>query len=287
MDNSKIKTELKKRTVRVNNNENAIIGSGFIYSTNYDGFCLVFTAKHNLGTNYDETLLNKIIVEKQESDKFYPFKCENIIIDNQNDFAILLLKTDGIEKVTGPIEYLKLVNEDLRKERLENIILRGYPAATNNSSQENFDATFDENITLQIFKLKSSIELKSFYEDAFNNIKGLSGGGIICSIQSEIYLLGIIIEIMQFEKFKCFGFTDLNKIFTEENKCLKVQRLSKINHSLFVKRGEKKTKKETIIQYEEKKKIETRIKEYFTQYANDFFRSDPNTEIKKVEKKNN
>ena len=199
-ENDQFLTKLSVRLVNLASGQTA--GSGIIYShPTLQNKLYVLTAAHCLyedGDNFEQPL------DEIGLDFFNSFKSryecikhrinyDLVSADIDNDVAILLLKVDEVEVITGEIPIVNIVTNRNDHTRF---LSKGFPSATNGKeivaiSPEWVQRLSDKNL----FQLHLNQDFSDAYSSLYR-VDGFSGSGIFLYSGDQIYLYGIFTRFL-------------------------------------------------------------------------------------------
>lgn len=193
---------LNKVTVRISN-DNKSVGSGVVFNSGIETY--IITAKHcikdtdkSLKIDFYDSVNEIFISENFNVDNFDLLQSDNPKID----IVLIRIKNKKIEQWKA-IPEVKFANSvfDIQK----NFVFRGFPKAYNNEKPVNINVELiDQNNNFFIIKPNDEIFDSSTVEHE-ENMQGLSGSGVFFTLQSDVYLIGIISKFIgEFLRFKAF-----------------------------------------------------------------------------------
>jgi len=184
-------------------------GSGILALPGDGGLLYILTAKHVLfGDKYDTPpvkttiIIDHILSVKGKPESYQLTGADDIIAfdNNDNDLAIVIIKTPG-----GPFDRelaakSKYIDDDYGLKRCS---LRGFPAMNDNKENRSISCEFEEfragkpgHFLVHCIQL-----LDTMFDDASNNVAGLSGGGAFFEFEEKTLLLGIIMKYTDVNSF--------------------------------------------------------------------------------------
>ncbi|MCW3167936.1 hypothetical protein OMO38_05285 [Chryseobacterium sp. 09-1422] len=185
-------------TVKISCNE---VGTAVIYfpDPNVD-YVYVLTAKHCLtGKNFDkdfektDIILENIFNEEQSQYYSYNLTDSDIvhISENNEDIALLILLKKNILPLTGKQFFCQVIDTD---ETILEYEIRGFAGFNDQEADRSFKLKFDEDQkdNRSRFILRSESSLDTFYQQALENVEGLSGSGAYSVLFGSSYFTGIV-----------------------------------------------------------------------------------------------
>lgn len=163
-------------------------------------YVYVLTAKHCLtGKNFDKEFVNTDIkLEKifnEVSSTFHTYNVTEtdivIVSDDDEDMALLILAKKDIIELTGRQFFCQVIDTD---ESVEEYLIRGYANFNDQQADRSFPLRFieDEKDNRSKFTLRSENSLDTYYQQALENVEGLSGSGAYSLLYGKTYFTGII-----------------------------------------------------------------------------------------------
>ncbi len=160
----------------------------------------VFTAKHCLhGKNFDKEfkkdgiVLEKILNAKTETYHSYQLTETDVVVTSENieDLALLILPKQRIIELTGNAFYCQVADTD---PLIPDYLIRGFANFNEQQADRPFPMKFveDQKDNARLFMLKSEQQLDTYYQQALENVEGLSGCGAFSISNDNTYLTGII-----------------------------------------------------------------------------------------------
>jgi|GEM_PF-4843905 len=229
-------------------------GSGIIVkpSSNKDIF-YIFTAKHtflkeeekeqNKNLNKGEPNIDKIEVKyffnqygKLDSKGRY-FDVKEVIEILDVDIVILVIHAVGRKNEYDINDFKCIKSLSILDNSFKSCCIVGYPNIRKQGDQligenEFYQCKYEQTSINKTYEVQVQGKLLSTYEfDEKENIKGLSGSGVLVDIESNIYLTGIQIEIREPINFLCI---DLREIGEYINDKLKAQNYPIIDIETFI-----------------------------------------------------
>lgn len=197
-------------------NEDTEKGSGILYNSNQDtDFYYIFTAKHCIyGKDFDKTPKEiKLKFYQKEDNYIYNENRIYISADPQIDLALIIISRRNINTYIGAIPQLKLVSDN--NGHLSTFCW-GYAKYNGETDKPQYikgeiAPIVDGNIIFIPTNLSSSENT-----DTKSTLKGISGSGIILEANDEIYLLGIITDFKEWNRFEGFNINKFNDIKTKQ-----------------------------------------------------------------------
>lgn len=180
---------------------NGEVGTAVIYFPDPDvDYVYILTAKHCLtGKDFDKTFVNSdIFLEKifnEEKSDYYSYNLteEDIvnISDDQEDIALLILSKNKVLPLTGKQFFCQVTDTDHSVQDYE---ARGFASFNEQEADRSFTMTFkeDQKDDGKKFLLQSENSLDTYYQQALENVEGLSGSGAYSHLFGSTYFTGII-----------------------------------------------------------------------------------------------
>lgn len=165
-----------------------------------DDYVYILSAKHCLkGKKFEKQynkegiVLDKIFNSKDSTYHTYTLTETDIVItsgDNE-DIALLILPKQRIVELTGKEFYYQVIDTDVQIKDYE---IRGFANFNDQQTDRPFQLKFVENQkdNDRLFTLKSEVVLDTYYQQALDNVEGLSGCGAFALLNGNTYLTGII-----------------------------------------------------------------------------------------------
>ncbi len=211
----------------------------------------VLTAKHCLeGKKFDKEYVNTDIkleeIFNQETSEFHSYNLTEtdivIVSDDDEDMALLILSKKNILPLTGKQFFCQVIDTD---EMVEDYQIRGYANFNDQEADRSFPMKFIEDIKSNRYKftLKSENSLDTYYQQALENVEGLSGSGAYSILYGKTYSTGII------HTYEDGGFFLATKVLAY-NKLIPYPKFSLINSI------KPETDKDVLLSYEEMEKNE-------------------------------
>jgi len=214
---------LKLATIRITCNRQT--GTALLYFPGpHLDYVYVFTAKHCLAGEdfeYDfsneDILLDKIFNSRTESFHSYNLTLTDRILttDNKGDLAVLILSKQKILELTGLEFNYQVIDSN---DEIKNFLIRGFASMNDQKEDRSFSLSFQEEFKVnhsQIL-LKSHEDLDTFFEQAVDNMKGISGAGAFAKVLDNDYLVGIIHCFEEKNLFHATKITCLNNLLIKE-----------------------------------------------------------------------
>lgn len=186
-------------TIKISCNEE--VGTAVIYFPDPDvDYVYILTAKHCLaGKDFDKTFVNSdIVLEKifneEKSDYYHYYLTEQDIVntsDDKEDMALLILSKNKVLPLTGKQFFCQVTDTDLSVQDYE---ARGFANFNEQEADRSFPLKFreDQKDDGNKFLLQSENSLDSYYQQALENVEGLSGSGAYSQLFGSTYFTGII-----------------------------------------------------------------------------------------------
>jgi len=186
-------------TIRIQCNGNT--GTAVLFFPSYEvDYVYVFSAKHCLtGKNFEkefkkeDIVLDKIFNVKDGTYHTYTLTETDIVIPSGNveDMALFILPKYRIVELMGREFFCQVSDTDLS---IHNYWIRGFANFNGQVADRSFPLKFleDQKDNSNIFTLKSDQQLDTYYQQALENVQGLSGCGTFTELNDNIYLTGII-----------------------------------------------------------------------------------------------
>lgn len=189
----------KLSTIRITCNGD--IGTAVIYFPDPDeDYVYIFTAKHCLmGQHFEKQyvkegiVLDKIFNEETTLYHSYTLKEADIVkvSDDAEDIALLILSKKDILALTGKQFFWNVIDTNIT---IEDYTIRGFASFNLQQADRPFPLVYleDQKDNTNLFTLRSHMNLDTYYQQAMENVEGLSGSGAISLLHGNTYLTGII-----------------------------------------------------------------------------------------------
>ncbi|WP_157757781.1 nSTAND3 domain-containing NTPase [Elizabethkingia occulta] len=216
---------------------NGEIGTAVLYFPDADlDYVYVLTAKHCLtGKDFNkEFITTDIKLEKifnEETLTFHSYNLtENDIVnvsENEEDIALLILLKKDIIPLTGKQFFCQVIDTE---DSILDYQIRGFANFNNQEADRPFPMKFieDDKSNTNRFILQTKKPLDTYYQQALENVEGLSGSGAYSLLYGNIYFTGIIhtyedsgvfivTKILAYNKIIPPKFSLINSIYAETN----------------------------------------------------------------------
>ena len=186
-------------TIRITCNGDTGTAVLFFPGENVD-YVYIFTAKHCInGKNFDKGFnkgdikLDKILNAMDGTYHTYTLTESDIVITSENvqDLALLILPKQHILDLTGDAFYCQVADTD---PSITDYVIRGFANFNSQQADRPFPLKFIENQkdNAGLFTIKSEQTLDTYYQQALENVEGLSGCGAFAISNQNFYLTGIV-----------------------------------------------------------------------------------------------
>lgn len=160
----------------------------------------VFTARHCLnGKKFDkefkktDIVLDKILNAREGTYHSYTLTETDVVITSEKiqDLALMILPKDRIIKLTGDAFYCQVADTDHAMTDYET---RGFASFNDQQTDRPFMLRFveDQKDNTSLFTMRSEQTLDTYYQQAHENVEGLSGCGAFGIANQNRYLTGIV-----------------------------------------------------------------------------------------------
>ena len=180
---------------------NGEVGTAVIYFPDPDlDYVYVMTAKHCLkGKDFNkEFTTTNIKLEKIFNDETSTFHSYNLtetdivkVSENEEDIALLILLKKDIIPLTGKQFFCQVIDTE---DSILNYHIRGFANFNNQEADRPFRMKFieDDKSNTSRFLLQAENPMDTYYQQALENVEGLSGSGAYSLLYGNIYLTGIV-----------------------------------------------------------------------------------------------
>ncbi|HEX7754960.1 MAG TPA: hypothetical protein VF421_06445 [Niabella sp.] len=180
---------------------NGNIGTVVIFfPSQEDDYVYILSAKHCLtGKNFDQQyrkediVLDKIFNSRDSTYHTYTLTETDIVIISGDceDVALLILPKQRIVELTGKEFFYSVADTDVQIKDYE---IRGFANFNDQQTDRLLPLKFIENQkdNNNLFTLKSEEVLDTYYQQALDNVEGMSGCGAFALLNGSVYLTGII-----------------------------------------------------------------------------------------------
>ncbi len=200
--------KLNKLVVKITSK--GIQGSGILFLPNSKSeMVYAITAKHCIyGDKFDNNATNadvkiEYLPKGNGNYGMYQLQDTDTIMAKGYDIAVLRIPKEHIEIIIGEIPCLKLANLSTNEQKCS---FKGYPKAKGHTQARTIkDLTIiHEDSTSAIFHIRTHDTLSNEYEGAKELAKGYSGSAVFVGLENDIYLLGVVSEIEDWNnRFPC------------------------------------------------------------------------------------
>ncbi len=186
-------------TVKINCNE---VGTAVIYFPDPEvDYVYVLTAKHCLtGKQFKKDFANSNItldhIFNEEDSKYYSYTLTDSDIvhiskQDDEDMALLILLKKNILPLTGKQFFCQVIDTD---QSIQDYEARGFASFNDQEADRSFKLRFEEDQKdkRSDFLLRSEKSLDTFFQQALENVEGLSGSGAYSILHGKTYFTGII-----------------------------------------------------------------------------------------------
>ena len=186
-------------TIRITCNGNTGTAVIFFPSENTNDV-YILTAKHCLlGEYFDkkfvkqDILLDRIFNSIDETYHSYQLTETDVVITSIDalDLALLILPKQRIVELIGNTFYYQVIDTDVL---IVDYIIRGFANFNNQKIERPYPLKFieDQKDSKNHFVMKSDQQLDTYYQQALENVEGLSGSGAFTTFNNKVYLVGIV-----------------------------------------------------------------------------------------------
>lgn len=213
--------KLNKLVVKITSKGN-LQGSGIIFLPNKESKeVFIITAKHCIyGEKFDndavstDVAIENLYIANGTKNKYNLRNSDKILCyeSNDKDIAVLVTPTVNISMIIGEIPIMKLKVLDASEQRCS---FKGYPKATNNVEARTIKDVdiIHEDSNSSIFQINTVQKLSNELNLTKDIVKGYSGSGVFIHSNDNIYLIGIISEIEDWNnRFSCVSIQCINEL---------------------------------------------------------------------------
>ncbi|MEO5909617.1 MAG: AAA family ATPase, partial [Pelobium sp.] len=186
-------------TIRITCNGDAGTAVLFFPGENVDDV-YIFTAKHCInGKSFDkefkkvDIVLDKIINAKNGTYHTYTLTETDIVITSEDiqDIALIILSKQHMLDLTGDAFYCQVADTD---PSITDYVIRGFANFNSQQADRPFPLRFieDQKDNASLFTMRSEQTLDTYYQQALENVEGLSGCGAFGISNQNLYLTGIV-----------------------------------------------------------------------------------------------
>lgn len=216
---------------------NGEVGTAAIYFPDPDlDYVYVMTAKHCLkGKDFNnEFTTTDIKLEKifnEETSTFHSYNLTETDIvkvsENEEDIALLILLKKDIIPLTGKQFFCQVIDTE---DSILNYHIRGFANFNNQEADRPFRMKFmeDDKSNTSRFLLQAENSMDTYYQQALENVEGLSGSGTYSLLYGNIYFTGIVhtyedsgvftvTKILAYNKIIPPKFSPIESIYPETN----------------------------------------------------------------------
>jgi energy-coupling factor transporter ATP-binding protein EcfA2 len=172
---------------------------------------LVFliTARHCLVEgNGNLAALNDISLNQLNGNLSYkPTTGDRILIHPVEDLAILVLRSETVKSIFGDISSLMLAADNAGE---TSTFFYGYPRSKNGNDPTRVNTTLLPPISKGIINLESNLRSENDLTD--NTVVGFSGSAICLICAGNIYIIGIILQIAEWNRFVGLSISHFNEV---------------------------------------------------------------------------
>lgn len=220
---------------------NGEIGTAVIYFPDSDlDYVYILTAKHCLtGKDFDKEFTNtdirleKIFNEEKSIFHSYDLTDEDIVnvSEDAEDMALLILLKKDILPLTGKQFFSQVIDTD---ESIYDYQIRGFANFNDQEIDRSFPLKYieDEKSNKSKFTLRSENSLDTYYQQALENVEGLSGSGVYSLLYGNTYFTGIIHTYEDSGIFIATKVMNYNKLIPSSKFSLIANIKAEINHDV-------------------------------------------------------
>ena len=252
---------LQQLTVKV---EAALSGTGVICKfTENAAHLFIVTAKHNIYGEYfiDETSVEDICLSFLFDTQTIPpqyltyqLKETDQVLQasNEEDIAVLVVKTEEIEKLTGKLPIIALSCDYVG---IKQVLFRGFPNAYRGKKPIRMDGELVEvqkssphSLEIKVPDHLADRWLRNEDKTALENVNGFSGSGVFLKANETIFLNGIATYFAPFNRFLATNIKQIEALLIENGFMPPIWAGIELNEVVFntIKKLKERTKSDVI-----------------------------------------